>query len=244
MNHLIDDYRQHGFVILRDLFTTDEVAAMHRECDRLLGLDLIDPANGRTPYRFGASECPERIDPVVDISPLFAGLTRDPRLVGPIQALLGDRPCLFKDKLILKAPGVDGYQMHQDWAWGWQDLCPADQVLSASLQIDGADSANGGIELIPGQHHQLLTPPGLRTNFRAEELARIDTSQISSPDFNPGDVIIFHALAPHRSGRNQSQRWRRSLYLSFNAERAGNLRQSYYDAYRSNPLHHQGSWFR
>ena len=147
MSDLLTDYQRDGFVHLRGLFNADEVAAMQTECDRLLALDLVDPNNGRTPFRFGSTECPERIDPVVDISELFTRLVADQRLINPVAEFLTDQPVLFKDKLILKAPGVDGYQMHQDWAWGWQDLCPADDILSVSIQIDGASAANGGIEL-------------------------------------------------------------------------------------------------
>ena len=91
-----------------------------------------------------------------------------------MSTLLGGEARLFKDKLIFKAPGVAGYDMHQDWAWGWQRLCPADDILSISIQIDGASSDNGGIELFPGYHQQLLTPPGMATNFRPKELAQID----------------------------------------------------------------------
>jgi ectoine hydroxylase-related dioxygenase (phytanoyl-CoA dioxygenase family) len=46
----------------------------------------------------------------------------------------------------------------------------------------------------------------------------------------PGDVLIFHALAPHQSGPNTAAYSRRSLYLSYNAASAGNLREAYYRA--------------
>lgn len=233
-------WREQGFLHLRGWFPDQEVAAWQAECERLLASDLVDPDNGRTPFRFGASDCPERIDPVIDVSPLFAALAADQRVLAAAQALLGDEPRLFKDKLILKAPGVDGYQMHQDWAWGWQDLCPADQILSVSIQLDGAGPDNGGIELYPGAHHELLTPPGLATNFRPEEVARIDLDSGVVPDTQPGDVLLFHSLTPHRSGRNTSPRWRKSLYLTFNAARAGNLREAYYDGYRAQ----EGAFFR
>jgi hypothetical protein len=33
----------------------------------------------------------------------------------------------------------------------------------------------------------------------------------------PGDVAIFGGFTPHRSAPNRSDRWRRQLYLSYNA---------------------------
>ena len=230
---LKETYWDQGFVVVRSLFSEQEIKQAQKECDRLLSLDLIGPENGRTPFRFGATEFPERIDPVCDISPLFQSLIDDRRLRAIVAGLFDDEANLFKDKLILKGPGVAGYDMHQDWAWGWQDLCPADDVLSISIQIDGADAQNGGLICYADYHDQLLTPPGLATNFRAEELQRIDDQRAVPLETQPGDVVIFHALTPHRSDANTTDRWRRSLYLSMNAQRAGDLRTQYYQQYRS-----------
>jgi ectoine hydroxylase-related dioxygenase (phytanoyl-CoA dioxygenase family) len=237
-------YQQEGFVLLKAVFSTEEINAMDHEVDRLLALDLVDPDNGRTPFRFGAERWPERIDPVVDCSELFARLVADPRLTEPLQCLFNDQVHLFKDKLVLKAPGVDGYELHQDWAWGWQNLCPANLICSVSIQIDGADQDNGGLELFSGSHHKLLTPPGKAMNMGEAGLDLLDPGSAVQVDTQPGDVLIFHALTPHRSGPNRSQRWRRSLYLSVNAAKAGDLRQEYYRDYRMRPDRHGGKFFR
>jgi 2-aminoethylphosphonate dioxygenase len=219
-------------VTLRGLFSADEVAQWQAECDRLLAQEWVSPQNIRTPFRMGSTQTPERIDPVVDVSPLFSSVARDERLLAPLRAIWNDEARLFKDKLIFKMPGVDGYTMHQDWAWGWQNLCAADEILSVSVQIDGADAANGCIELFPGYHHKLLTPPGLQTNFRAEEVAQIDAARGIKMETQPGDVLIFHALTPHQSGKNTANYSRRSLYLTYNAARAGDLAGAYYAAYK------------
>ncbi len=167
------------------------------------------------------------------VSPLFEKRVADERILAPLRAIFGAETELFKDKLILKLPGVEGYKMHQDWAWGWQDLCPADDILSVSIQIDGANPHNGCIELFPGNQHQLLTPQGLQTNFRAEEIARIDMEKGEKITTLPGDALIFHSLTPHQSGPNTAATSRRSLDLTYNAARAGKLREEYYDAYRA-----------
>jgi ectoine hydroxylase-related dioxygenase (phytanoyl-CoA dioxygenase family) len=201
------------------------------ECDRLLEQDWVDRANVRTPFRMNSEVTPERIDPVVDVSPMFSQLVHDERITGVLRAVWNDETVLFKDKLIFKSPGVDGYTMHQDYAWGWQDLCGADDILSVSIQIDGADTSNGCIELFPGMHRELLTPRGMQTNFRAEELAQIDVSRGQKIETQPGDVLIFHALAPHQSGKNTANYSRRSLYLTYNKAGVGNMKAQYYAAY-------------
>ena len=188
---------------------------------------------------------PERIDPVVDVSPLFAQLVQDERILTVLRAIWQDEPVLFKDKIIFKMPGVAGYTMHQDWAWGWQELCPADDILSVSIQIDGANAANGCIEVFPGYHDRLLTPPGLQTNFRDEELRQVDASTGIKMETRPGDVLIFHSLPPHQSGTNTADCSRRSLYLTYNAARARNLKEAYYEGYRERIVGQEaGRYFR
>jgi hypothetical protein len=229
---LAAQYWEQGYIALRGVFSPKEAAHWGAECDRLLQQDWVTPLNIRTPFRMNSMQTPERIDPVVDVSPLFAELVRDERILAPLRAIFDDDILLFKDKLIFKMPGVNGYTMHQDWAWGWQDLCAADDILSVSIQIDGADVQNGCIELFPGYHHELLTPSGLQTNFRDEELAQVDATRGEKIVTQPGDVLIFHALTPHQSGKNTADYSRRSLYLTYNARRAGDLAAQYYAAYK------------
>ena len=225
-------YWQTGYIALCEMFSPDEVASWGAECDRLLQQNWVAPDNLRTPFRKGATQAPERIDPVVDRSPLFSQLVRDERILAPLREIFGEEPMLFKDKLIFKMPGVEGYQMHQDWAWGWQDLAPADDILSVSIQIDGADICNGCIELFPGYHGELLTPSGMQTNFRAQEVAQIEAARGEKIETQGGDALIFHALTPHQSGKNMANYSRRSLYLTYNTARLGDLRADYYDAYK------------
>src|SRR5262245_24179996 len=118
----IEHYRRDGFVIARDVFSADEVAELDAEAERLLQrTDLIDSDNIRCRWqvRVPTKECRfDCFDPVIDLSPVCARVARDPRLVEIVSALYGERAHLFKDKLIFKPSGAEGYAMHQDYiAW-------------------------------------------------------------------------------------------------------------------------------
>lgn len=225
------EYHQRGYIKLSGLFSADEAISWQRECDRLQKLELVNPQNKRTPFKTAGVPYPEKIDPVIDISPLFAELIKDERLISVLRAIFDDGALLFKDKIIYKLPGMTGYNMHQDWAWGWQHLAPAEELLSVSFQIDGADAANGCIELFEGYHDKLITPPGAERNMSETEKTQIDLSRGEKMETQSGDVLIFSSLTPHQSGKNLADYPRRSLYLTYNAERSGNLRDVYYEHY-------------
>ncbi len=227
---LVEEYRTNGFIVLRSVFTPHEIALWQEESDRLLKCDWVKPENVRTPFRLGSGNAPERIDPVVDVSPLFQNLVQDPRIIDVVRALFEEAPLLFKDKLIFKAPGTEGYKPHQDQAW-WH-LCPPNDILSVSIQIDGASQANGCIELLAECHDQLVSPAGEFRNLRPDEVAFLERkSAWQAVETIPGDVLIFHSLAPHRSGKNTASVSRRSLYLTYSSAKHGNLYQQYLDAY-------------
>lgn len=228
---LTREYWERGYIVLRGLFKNEEVAAWSAECDRLLTLDLVQPDNIRTPFRNNSGDQPERIDPATDISPVFAELAQDRRLHEVLEAIFRDKALIFKEKVIFKGPGVTGYTMHQDQAY-WQ-LCPADDILSVSFQIDGASAANGGVELFSGYHGRMLTPVGVRTNFRPEELAQVPLEDADKIVTQPGDVLIFHSLTPHLSGVNTSDVWRRSLYLTYSAAGNGDFYKSQLENYKA-----------
>ena len=135
----LSDYQSRGFVPLDGRFTADEVAAWQAECDRLLGFkDLLDPDNLRFEFAKGHVW---KFDPLVDISPLFAQLSRDPRILAPLSTIYGGRdPVLFKDKLIYKPPGTHGSGLHQDYTW-WQGFPTS--MITVTIAIDGGTRENG-----------------------------------------------------------------------------------------------------
>ncbi len=50
----------------------------------------------------------------------------------------------------------------------------------------------------------------------------------------PGDVAVFGGFTPHRSDPNTSDRWRRQLYLSYNAHSdGGEQRTKHYEEFHA-----------
>jgi hypothetical protein len=218
----IDDYRRKGYAVLRRVFSAGEVAAWAAESRRLLQLGLGHEDNWRTVLYRGPAGLAviDRISPVVDISEVFGALVRDERVLRPLRELCGEDVLLFKDKLIYKMPGVAGYEMHQDYSL-WQTF-PRD-LVNVIVAIDGAGADNGGVEFFPGYHDRLLSAAGELRYMSGAEAARIDPGAGEVLGTEPGDVVIFGCLTPHRSGVNRSNRLRRQLYLTYSSARHGDL---------------------
>lgn len=220
----ISSYQKKGYLTLAGAFTSDEVTAWDAESKRLLRLGLAHDDNLRTVTYQTPVGIPivDRMNPVVDISPLFRALTADERIMRPLRELYQDDMLLFKDKIIYKMPGVTGYPIHQDYS-SWQ-LFPMN-LVNVIISIDAADADNGGVEFFPGYHDRLLSTPGELRYMTDEEAEQIDFSKVEVVKTNPGDIVIFDCLTPHRSGVNRSSRLRRQLYLTYSSAKNGDLYQ-------------------
>lgn len=238
----VRSYQTNGYLVLRQVFSPDEVKTWQAEADRLLNSPLVAENNLRTAMHQldTGTLAVERIDPVIDVSPLFNDLLRDERILGPLHDIFGETALLFKDKLIFKLPGMRGYEMHQDYAW-WQPQpeqqtfspIPSDKILSVMLSIDPATTENGALSVFGGYQHGLLSPVGELRNMTADETARIDPATEFVATTEPGDVLIFHSLTPHCSEPNRSGQSRRQLYMTYNAASCG-------DVYAGQQVHYRG----
>jgi len=213
----IDQYHADGFLVVRGAFSSDEVSALDIEAVRLMQrTDLMDTNNIRCRWQDDVvtGECRfDCFDPVIDLSPLCERAARDPRILGAVSSVYGESACLFKDKLIFKPPNAKGYKLHQDYI-AWTSFPTS--FVTVIVAIDPSTSESGGTEVFRGYHRQgCLTPADGNYHDLPEHL--VDPERGCVLDLEPGDIAVFSGYTPHRSGPNRSGRWRRLLYLSYNA---------------------------
>jgi ectoine hydroxylase-related dioxygenase (phytanoyl-CoA dioxygenase family) len=227
-------YRADGYLVVRQVFAADRIAELDAEAVRLRQrTDLIDPDNIRCRWQddVDTGECRfDCFDPVIDLSAVCERTARDPRLLDIVGTLYGEPACLFKDKLIFKAPGTLGYNLHQDYI-SWKSFPTS--FLTVIVAIDAADAGNGATEVFPGFHHQgcLTLRDGMYHQLPEDA---VDPSTGVVLDLAPGDIAIFSGYTPHRSGANRSSQWRRLLYLSYNAiSDGGEQRDRHYAEFRT-----------
>jgi ectoine hydroxylase-related dioxygenase (phytanoyl-CoA dioxygenase family) len=222
-------YGRDGFVIVRGLLEAREIDELREEAGRLMQRkDLIDSDNIRCRWQnhVDTGECRfDCFDPVIDLSPSFERLARDPRILSAVSQLYGEAACLFKDKLIFKPPGARGYGLHQDYI-SWPSF--PESFVTVIAAIDPAGANNGATEMFPGYHSLGTLSPrdGMYHELTADQ---VDLSRGVILELEPGDVAIFSGFTPHRSGPNRSSEWRRLAYLSYNASSdGGEQREKHY----------------
>lgn len=227
---LHEAYARDGYVVARGLFDPAIMREASDEADRLLKdydhLRSVKNIRCRWQDNVFTGECTfETFDPVIDLAPVCGRLALHRRLLELLATLYGEPARLFKDKLIYKPPGVKGYGLHQDWiAW---DGFPR-SFLTVLIPFDPADRDNGCTVVYPGYHHAgPLTPQDGK--YRELPAGTVDEAKAVHLALEPGDVAVFGGFTPHRSDPNVSARWRRQLYLSYNADSdGGDQREKHY----------------
>jgi len=140
-------------------------------------------------------------------------LARDPRLLAEVEGVLGGEVQLMKDKFIAKPPGAGGYGTHQDGAY-WPGMgFDTSRFLTAVIFLDDATSENGAIECAAGYHERLLTDPGVVADADEGQLGEFTTIEA-----RVGDLLLLHALTPHRSSANRSRGMRRALLFTYGVD--------------------------
>jgi ectoine hydroxylase len=170
----------------------------------------------------------------------FARLARHPRMVEPVQELIGESLYMHQFKINGKqAFDGDVWQWHQDYGtWKNDDLMPAERAMNVAIFLDDVNDYNGPLMFIPGSHKrgvvdakhdltttsyplwtidnaliaQLVERAGGRGGFDAA--GRYVPGGIVSPKGPAGSMILFHGCLVHASGSNLSPWDRVSVYLS------------------------------
>ena len=160
----------------------------------------------------------------------FAKLARHPRMIEPVEDLLGEDLYMHQFKINGKmAFEGDVWQWHQDYGtWLNDDLMPTERAMNVAIFLDDVTEHNGPLMLIPGSHkkgvveakHDLTTTSyplwTVDNNLIRQLVQRAGGKEggIVSPKGPAGSMILFHSCLIHGSGSNMSPFDRVSVYLS------------------------------
>ena len=160
----------------------------------------------------------------------FAKLARHPRMITPVENLLGEKLYMHQFKINGKmAFDGDVWQWHQDYGtWKNDDLMPTERAMNIAIFLDDVNEFNGPLVFIPGSHKKGVIDAKHDTSTTSYPLWTLDNQQVSelinraggknggmvSPHGPAGSMILFHSCLVHSSGSNLSPFNRVSVYLS------------------------------
>jgi len=239
---LIETYEQRGFLILPLLFENAEIAAMQVELERLRNDALI--AQRPEAIRERETGALRTVFRVHRLSPLFAAVAADPRLVELARYLLDDEVYIHQSRLNYK-PGFGGkeFYWHSDFeTWHVEDGMPRMRALSISISLTRNHAHNGPLLLLPGSHRSYVvctgdTPAdhyqqslvkqeyGVPSDDCLRQLAE-QSGGIAAAIGPPGTTTVFDCNVMHGSNGNITPDPRSNVFFVYNAVSNG-LREPY-----------------
>lgn len=210
------DLDRDGFLILPDLFTEAEVAAIRGRLPALFEADhpgnIVERGSGEVRTAMGLHLR----------DPLFARLARHPRLIEPARQILDEPFYVQQVKVNVKAAfSGELWQWHYDFATHREeDGVPQPLALNLHIFLDDVTQFNGPLYFIPGSHRHGQHDARLDDRTTSYPLWVVDRDTVrdqadrcglAAATGGKGTVLIFHDTLVHGSPNNMSP-WNRTIF--------------------------------
>ena len=148
-----------------------------------------------------------------------------PRLIKPVEQLIGERLYMHQYKINAKA-AFDGevWQWHQDFGtWHRDDGMPEPKAMNIAVFLDDVTAANGPLLFLPKSHKRGVIDAGHDLETTSYPLWTLDRETVTklcdeggcvAPTGPAGSMLVFSSLLVHASPPNISPLPRTIVYLS------------------------------
>ncbi|MEO5619867.1 MAG: ectoine hydroxylase [Cypionkella sp.] len=228
----VQSFADNGFLVLKDLFSKAEIAALKAVSGALRsGQTPVDAEDKITEPGSDAIRTVFRLD---RHNALFDRLARDSRIAGIVRHLLADDLYLHQSRLNYK-PGFTGkeFYWHSDFeTWHAEDGMPRMRAISASVLLSDNDALNGPLMLMPGSHKTFVACAGATPDKNHENSLKKQEIGVPSQDSlakmaethgidyaagSAGTVILFDCNTLHGSNGNITPFARSNAFFVYNA---------------------------
>ena len=214
------DFKTHGFCVVDDLLSAEEVANYLATYDRFLD-GTIDCGAKRSDLGAGAGSANQsRVESITQIMwpsslvPALKAAVYHKRAMALMHQLLGDDLELDFDMLIDKAPHSNtATPWHQDCAY-WIDL-PDKRAASIWLALDEATIENGCMWYVPGSHNGPVRPHRSAGARGGALFCEADESEGVAVPLRPGCAVVHDGATLHYARGNSTDGHRRAFILNY-----------------------------
>lgn len=231
-------YAEQGFIFLPEVFDPAEIERMRMRLPEILAEDSprrVLEKDGKTVRSVYGAHLTDRV---------FEQLTRDPRILGLAQRIVGDDVYVHQFKINCKFGfGGDVWSWHQDYIfWLKEDGVASPDLTTIVVFLDEVNEFNGPLCFIPGSHKQAVVDvPGsdvvpeqysncapwisnltaeIKYSVPRDVVARLAGKHgIVAPKGPPGSVLLFHPNLIHGSSANISPLDRMMVLVTYNSVR-------------------------
>ena len=128
----------------------------------------------------------------------FAKLARHPRMIEPVQDLLGEELYMHQFKINGKmAFEGDVWQWHQDYGtWLNDDMMPTERAMNIAIFLDDVNEYNGPLMFIPGSHKRGVVEAKHDLSTTSYPLWTVDNGLITQLVERAGGIPRFVTLKP------------------------------------------------
>ncbi|MEU2299174.1 ectoine hydroxylase [Streptomyces antibioticus] len=225
-------YERDGFLTVDRLISDDEVAVCRRELERLVS----DPRVRADPRSIVEPRSQEirSVFEVHRLSPVFASLVRDERIVGRARQILGSDVYVHQSRINVKPGfGAGGFYWHSDFeTWHAEDGLPNMRTVSVSIALTENLDTNGGLMIMPGSHRTFLGCAGATPEDNYKKSLQMQDAGTPSDEAltelageygirlftgPAGSATWFDCNCMHGSGDNITPFPRSNVFIVFNS---------------------------
>jgi len=227
-------FKQQGFLVVKNLVPRHEVDEMNDHMDRMLRGEE-QPEGAKYLKNLGiAPKKPEewlRVHMLHRVSEIHERFMLHPRILDVLEALIGPDVLALQTMLFFKQPGQPGQGYHQD---SYYIPTFPDTLCGAWLALTEATQENGCLWFTVGSQNEPIYPSanglGAALTSNVSDLGTIENASATDESINgllrvakkypgkevaveahPGDVVFFGGHILHRSHTNHSNTPRRSF---------------------------------
>ena len=214
----IDFYHDNGYLVVEDVLSADELAALQRVTDEFVErsrhISQHNEVFDLEPNHSAERPRLRRIKNPIAQHEVYDQTLRHPGILDRVEQLIGPGLRRQNTKLNMKEPDHgSAVEWHQDWAFYPHTN---DDVLAVGVCIDDMTEENGCMLMVPGSH---------KGDLYSHHESGVFVGAVSDPDFEPGEtakclvraggITIHHARTLHASTPNHSSNPRRLLLFEY-----------------------------
>ena len=214
-------YREKGYLLLPNLFSSEEVAVLEAAMDEVLnrdGPEVARECDGSVHLVFGMHLFDERL----------RALSRHPRVVEPSRQLAGHEVFIHQSRVNAKQFHGAMVDWHQDFGiYHRVDGLPAPRGIVVAVFLDEITACNAPLMCVPGSHCEGLIAASVNPDGEIEQAARtrydisrqtmvhlVERFGVEAVMGPAGSVLFMDGNLVHGSSVNMTPLRRAILYIN------------------------------